>query len=147
MRPVVVCPEMSSPAQSLASVIKVPSKSCLPCLAAFCSFCFGSLGPYSASLRQHRNAKARHISTMSSPARNVHMLDSRKHQYLRTWRHVNVTVTLEAIESDGGSLAASSLVMPQRAPSLVEASTPTQIRARSAEKALQLTEGVAFEGR
>lgn len=126
IRPVVVCPDISSPAQSLASVIKVPSKSCFPCLAAFCSFCFGSLGPYSASFRQHKNAKARHISTISSPARKVHMLDSRKHQYFRSERHGSDSVTLGDIDNDGGSLAASSLVMPQRAPSLVEASTPTQ---------------------
>lgn len=145
MRPVVVCPDISSPAQSLASVIKVPSKSCFPCLAAFCSFCLGSLGPYSASLRQHKNAKARHISTISSPARKVHMLDSRKHQYFRTDRHESVSVTLEAIDSDGGSLAASSLVMPQRAPSLVEASTPTQTLARVERYEIKLTELAAFE--
>lgn len=85
IRPVVVWPEISSPAQSFASVIKVPSNSCL-LRDAFCSFCLGSLGPRSGSLRQQTNAKARHSSTTSRPARNVKMLDSRKHQYLRTLR-------------------------------------------------------------
>ena len=87
MRPVVVCPDMSSPAQSLASVMNVPSNSCLLWRAAFCSFCLGSLGANSGSFRQQRNAKARHSSTMSSPAKKVNMLDSRKHHHRRICRH------------------------------------------------------------
>lgn len=77
----VVCPDINSPAQSLASVIKVPSNSCLPCRLAFCSFCFGSFGASSGSLRQHRKANARHSNTMNKPARNVNMLESRKHHH------------------------------------------------------------------
>lgn len=77
---------MSSPAQSLASVMKVPSNSCLPCRAAFCSFCLGSLGASSGSLRQHTNAHARHTSTTSRPARKVKIDDKRKHHHFRTLR-------------------------------------------------------------
>lgn len=88
IRPVVVCPDINSPAQSFASVIKVPSKSCLPCrAAAFCSFCLGSLGANSGSLRQHRKAKTRHSSTTRRPATNVTILESTKHHHLRTRRH------------------------------------------------------------
>lgn len=86
IRPVVVWPEMSSPAQSLASVMKVPSNSCLPWRAAFCSFCFGSFGDSSGSLRQQTNAQARHNSTTRSPAANVKIDDSRKHHHFRTLR-------------------------------------------------------------
>lgn len=85
--PVVVCPEISSPAQSLASVMKVPSNSCLPWRAAFCSFCFGSLGENSGSLRQQRNANTLQRSTINSPAKKVNMLDSKKHHHLRSLRH------------------------------------------------------------
>lgn len=123
IRPVVVCPEISSPAQSLASVINVPSNSCLPCLAAFCSFCLGSFGPRSASLRQHRNANARHINTISNPARNVQMLDKRKHQYLRTARQSGPVAVRFEMEMKGGSLAASSLVIPRGPMPRTEAST------------------------
>lgn len=84
--PVVVCPEMSSPAQSFASVMKVPSNSCLPCRAAFCSFCFGSFGENSGSFRQKRKANALHSKTMVRPAKNVKMLDRRKHHHFRTTR-------------------------------------------------------------
>lgn len=77
---------MSSPAQSLASVMKVPSNSCLPCRAAFCSFCLGSFGASSGSLRQQTNAHARHTSTTRSPARNVKIDDRRKHHHFRTLR-------------------------------------------------------------
>lgn len=87
--PVVVWPDISSPAQSLASVIKVPSNSCLPRLA-FCSFCLGSFGDSSGSLRQHMNAKARQRRTMRSPAKNVKMLDKRKHHHFRSWRHSSI---------------------------------------------------------
>lgn len=87
--PVVVWPDISSPAQSLASVIKVPSNSCLPRLA-FCSFCFGSFGDNSGSLRQQMNTNARHSSTISSPAKNVNMLDRRKHHHFRTIRHSSI---------------------------------------------------------
>lgn len=89
IRPVVVWPDISSPAQSLASVMKVPSNSCLPRLA-FCSFCLGSLGESSGSLRQHMKAKARHSSTIKSPARNVNILDIRKHHHFRSWRHSSI---------------------------------------------------------
>uniref|UniRef100_A0A182IMJ7 Uncharacterized protein n=1 Tax=Anopheles atroparvus TaxID=41427 RepID=A0A182IMJ7_ANOAO len=92
IRPVVVCPEISSPAQSFASVIKVPSKSCLPWRDAFCSFCFGSFGASSGSLRQQRKANARHSSTASRPARKVNMLDSRKHHHFRTRRQSSRSV-------------------------------------------------------
>lgn len=85
--PVVVCPEISSPAQSLASVMKVPSNSCFPCRLAFCSFCFGSFGDSSGSLRQHKKAKARHSRTTRRPAKNVKMLDSRKHHHFRSVKH------------------------------------------------------------
>lgn len=91
IRPVVVCPEMSSPAQSLASVMKVPSNSCLFWRFAFCSFCFGSFGPSSGSLRQHRKAAARHSSTMSRPARKVKMLERRKHHHFRTLRQSSIS--------------------------------------------------------
>lgn len=80
--PVVVCPDINSPAQSLASVMKVPSNSCFPCRLAFCSFCFGSFGDSSGSLRQHKKAKARHSKTTRSPAKKVNMLLSRKHHHL-----------------------------------------------------------------
>ena len=89
IRPVVVWPDISSPAQSLASVIKVPSNSCLPRLA-FCSFCLGSLGESSGSLRQQMNAKARQRRTIRSPAKNVKMLDNRKHHHFRTWRQSSI---------------------------------------------------------
>lgn len=116
MRPVVVCPDISSPAQSFASVMNVPSNSCLP-RAAFCSFCLGSLGAYSASLRQHKKANARHISTMRSPARNVHILDNKKHQYFRTLRQSSGSKTPDSsvvvsTTSVGGTQAAPSLVIP-----------------------------------
>lgn len=113
---------MSSPAQSLASVMKVPSNSCFPCLAAFCSFCFGSLGPYSASFRQHKKARARHISTISSPARNVQMLDNKKHQYFRSTRH-SCPGTVALLMDESGSPAASSLVIPRWALPTAETST------------------------
>jgi hypothetical protein len=89
IRPVVVWPDISSPAQSLASVIKVPSNSCLPRLA-FCSFCLGSLGESSGSLRQQMNAKARQRRTIRSPAKNVKMLDKRKHHHFRTIRQSSI---------------------------------------------------------
>lgn len=89
IRPVVVWPDISSPAQSLASVINVPSNSCLPRLA-FCSFCLGSFGDSSGSLRQHMNAKARQRRTIRSPAKNVKMLDRRKHHHFRTKRHSSI---------------------------------------------------------
>ena len=76
---------MSSPAQSLASVIKVPSNS-LPWRAAFCSFCLGSFGANSGSLRHQRKANARQSKTISSPARKVNMLDSKKHHHFRSRR-------------------------------------------------------------
>lgn len=103
IRPVVVCPEISSPAQSLASVIKVPSNS-LPWRADFCSFCFGSFGESSGSLRQQRKANARQRSTISSPARKVKMLDSRKHHHFRSLRQPS-TVT-------GGCTVVPSVVIP-----------------------------------
>lgn len=84
--PVVVCPEMSSPAQSFASVMNVPSNSCLPWRAAFCSFCFGSFGENSGSFRQQRKAKALHSKTMVRPAKKVKMLDRRKHHHFRSLR-------------------------------------------------------------
>ena len=92
MRPVVVCPEMSSPAQSLASVTKVPSNSSLACrggLGKFCCCCFKSLWLYSgdASFRQQIIDKARHKRTISRPARKVKMLDRRKHHHFRSLRH------------------------------------------------------------
>lgn len=90
IRPVVVCPDISSPAQSLASVIKVPSNSCFPCRLAFCSFCFGSLGDSSGSLRQKRKANVRHSRTINSPARNVNILDSRKHHHFRPVKQSSV---------------------------------------------------------
>lgn len=99
IRPVVVCPEMSSPAQSLASVMKVPSNSCLPWRAAFCSFCLGSLGENSGSLRQQMKAARRHNTTTASPARKVTIDESRKHHHFRTLRQSSMGV---------GSVAASS---------------------------------------
>ncbi|CAH2241841.1 jg16231 [Pararge aegeria aegeria] len=86
IRPVVVWPEMSSPAQSLASVMKVPSNSCLPWRAAFCSFCLGSLGDSSGSRRQHMKAPTRHATTTMSPAANVMIDDKRKHHHFRSLR-------------------------------------------------------------
>lgn len=97
----VVCPEISSPAQSLASVIKVPSNS-LPWRAVFCSFCFGSFGESSGSLRQQRKANARQRSTISSPARKVKMLDRRKHHHFRSLRQ----------PSTGGCTVVPSVVIP-----------------------------------
>lgn len=102
IRPVVVCPEINSPAQSLASVIKVPSNS-LPWRAVFCSFCFGSFGQTSGSLRQQRKANARQRSTISSPARKVKMLDSRKHHHFRSLRQSSIT---------GGCSVIHSVVIP-----------------------------------
>lgn len=90
IRPVVVCPDISSPAQSLASVMNVPSNSCLPCrFGSFLGSLFGQPGAASSAgcLRVNRNAKNRHRSTISSPARNVNTLDSRKHHHLRSCRH------------------------------------------------------------
>lgn len=95
MRPVVVCPDINSPAQSLASVMKVPSNSCFPCRLAFCSFCFGSFGDSSGSLRQHRKAKARHSKTTNRPAKNVNMLDNRKHHHFRSCKHFSSSVKLD----------------------------------------------------
>lgn len=113
IRPVVVCPEMSSPAQSLASVMNVPSNSCLP-RWAFCSFCLGSLGAYSASLRQHKKAKARHIKTISNPARKVHMLERRKHQYLRSLRQSSGSMMLPAssVTTSGASVGGTQATAP-----------------------------------
>lgn len=90
MRPVVVCPEMSSPAQSLASVTNVPSNSSLACRGGFGRFCcFRSLWLYSGegSLRQQIMDMARHIRTIKRPARKVKMLDRRKHHHFRSLRH------------------------------------------------------------
>lgn len=87
MRPVVVWPEISSPAQSFASVMNVPSNSCFPCRAAFCSFCLGSLGASSGSLRQQRYAAMRHNDTTANPAMNVMIDERRKHHHFRTLRH------------------------------------------------------------
>jgi len=101
IRPVVVCPEISSPAQSFASVINVPSNS-LFWRAVFCSFCFGSFGDSSGSLRQQRKANARQSSTISSPARKVKMLDSRKHHHFRSFRQ----------SSTGGCSVVHSVVIP-----------------------------------
>lgn len=67
--------------------MKVPSNSCFPCRLAFCSFCFGSFGDSSGSLRQHKKAKARHSKTTNRPAKNVKMLDSRKHHHFRSVKH------------------------------------------------------------
>lgn len=103
IRPVVVCPEMSSPAQSLASVIKVPSNS-LFWRAAFCSFCLGSFGATSGSFRQQRKAKALQSRTMSSPARKVKMLERTKHHHFRTLRH--------SASSSWGCSVVSSYVIP-----------------------------------
>lgn len=87
--PVVVWPDISSPAQSFASVINVPSNSCLPRLA-FCSFCFGSFGDSSGSLRQHMNAKALQSKTIRSPITNVAILETRKHHHFLSWRHSSI---------------------------------------------------------
>lgn len=95
IRPVVVWPDISSPAQSLASVMNVPSNSCLPCRLAFCSFCFGSFGASSGSLRQQMNANARHSSTTSRPAKNVNILDNRKHHHFLPLRQMRSGVTVE----------------------------------------------------
>lgn len=95
IRPVVVCPEISSPAQSLASVINVPSNSCFPCRLAFCSFCFGSFGARSGSLRQQIKAKARQSRTTSRPAKNVNILESRKHHHFLSFRQIISGVTVD----------------------------------------------------
>lgn len=102
----VVWPEISSPAQSFASVMKVPSNSCFPCRAAFCSFCFGSLGASSGSLWQQTNAHARHTSTTHSPARNVKIDDRRKHHHFRTLRHSTSS------ESDAVVVSSSDEAIP-----------------------------------
>uniref|UniRef100_A0A1A9UQ55 Uncharacterized protein n=1 Tax=Glossina austeni TaxID=7395 RepID=A0A1A9UQ55_GLOAU len=119
IRPVVVWPDMSSPAQSLASVIKVPSNSCL--FLAFCSFCLASLGPKSGSLRQHTNANARHSNTMNNPTRNVIMLDSKKHQYFRTLRHSSASnefLILKNVYTHEHSTHMYSELSPERTQSL-----------------------------
>lgn len=67
--------------------MKVPSNSCFPCRLAFCSFCFGSFGESSGSLRQHTKAKARHSKTTARPAINVKKLLSRKHHHFRSVKH------------------------------------------------------------
>lgn len=113
IRPVVVCPEISSPAQSLASVIKVPSNSCLFCRFAFCSFCLGSLGPSSGSLRQHRKAAALHSSTIRRPARKVKMLDRRKHHHFRTLRQSSIS------EVDDSVVVSIAVVTQSDIPSVV----------------------------
>lgn len=95
--PVVVCPDISSPAQSLASVMKVPSNSCFPCRLAFCSFCFGSFGDSSGSLLQHKKAKARHSRTTRRPATNVAMLDTRKHHHFRSVKHFSSSSSSETL--------------------------------------------------
>lgn len=69
--------------------MNVPSNSCLPC--RFVSFLGSEFGQPCATssagcLRVNRNAKNRHRSTISSPARNVNTLDSRKHHHLRSCR-------------------------------------------------------------
>lgn len=87
---------------TLASVINVPSNSCLPRLA-FCSFCLGSFGANSGSLRQQINAQKRHSSTIRSPARKVNILDNRKHHHFRTWRQLS---------SKGASVVTNSSSQP-----------------------------------
>lgn len=98
--PVVVCPEISSPAQSLASVTKFPSIRFLGlgpppwvgggpcCCSSSFSFSFAAAISEACSfvLRQQRKAKARHIKTMKMPARKVKMLESKKHHHFRSSR-------------------------------------------------------------
>lgn len=129
MRPVVVCPDISSPAQSLASVINVPSNS-LPWRAAFCSFCLGSFGANSGSLRQHRKAKARQSRTISRPARKVNMLDSTKHHHFRTLRHSSTW---------GASVVAASHVIPAELCLLVTHSPALNSKMYAAFDALHYT--------
>lgn len=103
--PVVVWPEMSSPAQSLASVTKLPSIRFLglgwpggwPCCCAR-SFSFSCCFWYSdaSRLRQQRKEKARHISTMKIPARKVKILDSKKHHHFRSLRHSSSVCGVES---------------------------------------------------
>lgn len=103
MRPVVVCPEMSPPAQSFASVISpisvAPSPGALrwlaPCPpAASCAAWAAALAwaafPAALALRlreQQRKANARQIRIMKRPARNVKIDDSRKQYHFRVFRH------------------------------------------------------------
>lgn len=112
-----VCPDISSPAQSLASVMNVPSNSCLPC--RFCSFlgsAFGQPGAASSAgcLRVNRNAKNRHSSTISSPARNVNTLDNRKHHHLRSCRHSVFGGNVVACTGHCAQHGLSGIIVPRR---------------------------------
>ena len=109
MRPVVVWPEISSPAQSLASVTNVPSNSSFCCLGGLGRFCcFKSLWLYSGegSFRQQMMESARHKRTMSRPARKVKMLESRKHHHLRSLRH-SISSVLRTKPSSSSDILAS----------------------------------------
>lgn len=92
IRPVVDCPEMSSPAQSFASVmnpISFPPAVAAPA-PAFTGSLTGATGlapPPLSWLRQQRKAKARHIKMMNRPAKNVNTLDRRKHHHFRSFMH------------------------------------------------------------
>ncbi|GFU80408.1 hypothetical protein TNCV_3521801 [Trichonephila clavipes] len=94
--PVVDCPEMSSPAQSFASVINPisfppaiappPGTPPLPGSVALTTFA-PAPAPLFSLFRQQRKANARQIRMMKSPAMNVNTLDRRKHHHLRSFMH------------------------------------------------------------
>lgn len=120
--PVVDCPEMSSPAQSFASVINPisfpPATTAAP-PAAFGSAALTTFAPAPAPLfslfRQQRKANARQIRMMKSPAMNVNTLDRRKHHHLRSFMHSSwgLRIRVELTSSppsvvDSSSISATS---------------------------------------
>ena len=109
--PVVVCPEISSPAQSLASVTKLPSTRfmdlALPggrppwfCWAASFSFCCWTSNSVASLCLQNKNSPRRHIKTIAIPATKVKMLDRRKHQYMRFSRQLSLTIASSSTSSE-----------------------------------------------
>lgn len=87
--PVVDCPDISSPAQSLASVIKPISATSLLLPATLLS---GTLVLMTAWVspdffRQQMKANTRHNKMMNRPTKKVIMLESKKHHHLRSLRH------------------------------------------------------------
>lgn len=86
----VVCPEISSPAQSLASVmnpISATSLLLLPPILLSGTFVLVTAWVSPVFFRQQMKASARHMSMMNRPTKKVIMLESKKHHHLRSLRH------------------------------------------------------------
>lgn len=105
--PVVDCPDINSPAQSLASVINPISATSLllpppPLLSG--TFVFVAAWESLAFIRQQMKANPRHMRMMNNPTKKVIMLESKKHHHLRSLRHSS---------SDNSPMMSSSSILDQ----------------------------------